>query len=120
MGGRGTALRLTVAALVALRWSLHFFWLAPTPDACRPPPRAEGWYAPQPSACPNRWPLTQRAPADLLPLGLRHGGTGPVGVLAAALSCKLGGTQGVVAAGLALHILNTYLALGLAATLLAG
>ena len=41
-------------------------------------------------------------------------------MLAAALSCKLGGTQGVVAAGLALQILNTYLALGLATTLLAG
>ena len=38
-------------------------------------------------------------------------------MLAAALSCKLGGTQG---AGLALHTLNTYLALGLATTLLAG
>ena len=76
MGGRGTALRVAVAALVALRWSLHFFWLAPTPDACRPPPRAEGWYAPQPSACPNRCPLTQRAPADPAaagPQARRHG-----------------------------------------------
>ena len=63
MGGRGTALRLAVAALVALRWSLHF-WLGPTPDVCRAPPRAEGWYAPQPSAYPNRSPLTQPAPAE--------------------------------------------------------
>ncbi len=48
-----------------------------------------------------------------------HGATGPLGMLVTLLSCRFGETVGVLALAGAMHTLNAYLAMMLAATALA-
>lgn len=48
-----------------------------------------------------------------------HGTSGPLGLLVSLVGCQLGGTAGLLALGGAVHVINTYLAMMLAATALA-